>query len=62
MKKQRHITYKVWLEIERYDERTGSGESMDAPGASLASFGDYAEAWDYAERVAGLAQAIRIEP
>ena len=30
MKKQKNITYKVWLEIERLNEKTGSSEDMDA--------------------------------
>ncbi len=57
-KKRKNITYKVWLEIERYNERTGHGEDMDAPGASLAEFATYEEARDYAERVTRLAEAI----
>jgi len=62
MKKQKHITFKVWLEIERYDERSGQGEDMDAPGSSLATFETYEQAWAYAERVTQLAENINIEP
>lgn len=58
MKKQRHITFKVWLEIERYNDRTGNGHDMDAPGSSLATFDTYEEAWDYAERITSLAEGI----
>ena len=60
MKKQRHITFKVWLEIERYNDRTGDGQDMDAPGSSLATFDTYEEAWDYAERVTRLAEGINL--
>jgi hypothetical protein len=58
MRKRKHITFKVWLEIERYNETTGHGENMDAPGSSLATFDTYDEAWDYAERVTRLADGI----
>jgi hypothetical protein len=57
MKEQKHITYKVWLEIERYNEKTGAGQDMDAPGSSLAAFATYEEARDYAERLTALAEA-----
>ncbi len=59
-KKRKNITFKVWLEIERYNERTGHSENMDAPGASLAEFASYEEAWDYAERVTQLAECINL--
>jgi hypothetical protein len=58
MKKQRHITFKVWLEIERFNEKTEHGEDMDAPGSELATFDTYEEAWDYAERITRLAEGI----
>ena len=58
MTKQQNITFKVWLEIERYDDETGQGEEMDAPGSSLATFETYEEAWDYAERVSHFADCI----
>ncbi len=60
MTKQPTITFKVWLEIERFNEETGDGVSMDAPGSSLATFGTYEEAWDYAERVTCLAEGINL--
>jgi hypothetical protein len=60
MKKQRHITFKVWLEIERYNDRTGHGQNMDAPASSLATFDTYDEAWDYAEKVTHLAEVINL--
>jgi hypothetical protein len=41
-------TYKVWIEIEEYDERTGCGNDCDAPGGELATFGTYEEAYDFA--------------
>ena len=62
MKKQKNIAYKVWLEIERYNERTGHGEDTDAPGSSLATFNTYEQAWDYAERVTRLAEGINPNP
>ena len=58
MRKRKHIVFKVWLDIEQYNERTGDSQEMDAPGASLATFESYEEAWDYAERVAVLAEGI----
>ena len=60
MAKRKNITFKVWLEIERYNEMTGASEDMDAPGSSLATFNTYEEARDYAERVTRLAEAITI--
>jgi hypothetical protein len=59
-KRRKKITFKVWLEIERYNERTGHSENMDAPGASLAAFDTYEEAWDYAERVTQFAECINL--
>ncbi len=60
MTKKRNITFKVWLEIERYNEKTGHGENMDAPGSSLATFDSYEEAWDYAERITHFAERINL--
>jgi hypothetical protein len=51
-KKRKNITFKVWLEIERHNEKTGASQDMDAPGSSLAEFDTYKEAWEYAERFA----------
>lgn len=58
MSRRKTIAFKVWLEIERFSEKTGNGQTMDAPGSSLATFDTYEEAWDYAERVARLAEGI----
>jgi hypothetical protein len=44
-------TYKVWIEIEEYDERTGCGNNCYAPGGELATFGTYEEAYDFAEQI-----------
>jgi hypothetical protein len=60
MTKRKNITFKVWIEIERYHEKTGKSEDMDAPGASLARFDTYEEAWEYAERVTRLADGINL--
>ena len=35
-KKCQRVRYKVWLEIERFDEDTQDGVDMDAPGSALA--------------------------
>lgn len=59
-RKQKNITFKVWIEIERYSEKTGASQDMDAPGSSLAEFDTYDEAWDYAERVTRLAEGINV--
>ena len=57
---KKHIVFKVWLEIERFNEKTGASEDMDAPGSSLATFKTYQEAWDYAERVSRFAENINL--
>lgn len=49
-------SYKVWIEIEEYDEKTGHGETLDAPGASLAVFDTNEKAWAYAEKLTELAE------
>jgi hypothetical protein len=61
-RKRKNITFKVWLEIEQYNEKTGDGQEMDAPGSSLAEFDTYEDAWNYAERVTRLAEGININP
>ena len=58
MAKRKHITFKVWLEIERYNEKTGASQNMDAPGSYLAEFPTLAEARDYADRVTRIAEDI----
>ena len=60
MKTQKSITFKVWLEIERYNEKTGDGQELDAPGSYLAEFQTYEEAWEYAERVTRFAEGINL--
>lgn len=44
-------TYKVWIEIEEYDELTGCGNDCDAPGGALATFDTYEEAYEFAEQI-----------
>ena len=58
MSKKPKTTFKVWLEIERYDEETGHGRDVDAPGSSLATFETYEEARDFAVNVTNLAESI----
>jgi hypothetical protein len=58
MRKRKHITFKVWLEIERYNEKTGASQNMDAPGSYLAEFPTFGEARDYADRVTRIAEDI----
>lgn len=40
--------YKVWIEIEKYNERTGEGENVDAPGAAVAEFDEPHKAREFA--------------
>jgi hypothetical protein len=58
--KKKNITFKVWLEIEQCNEKTGDGQELDAPGSYLAEFQTYEDAWDYAERVTRLAEGINL--
>ena len=58
MRKKSDIAFKVWIDIERYNEKTGTSQNMDAPGSSLATFDTYEEAWDYAERITRIAESI----
>jgi hypothetical protein len=44
-------TYKVWLEIEEYDERTDTYIECDAPGGELATFDTYDDAYDFAAQI-----------
>lgn len=44
-------TYKVWIEIEEYDTETQEGKTLDAPGAALAEFKAYEDAWEFVERL-----------
>lgn len=49
-KREKHVNYAVWVEIERQDGRNGGQyETLDAPGASLVSFPTYGAAWKHAE-------------
>ena len=43
--------YKVWVEIEEYDEETGASEDMDAPGAALRTCPTYERAYEIAEQI-----------
>jgi hypothetical protein len=45
------IVYKVRVEIEQYAEINGVGTTMDAPGASLAEFSSYEDAYAFAQAV-----------
>jgi hypothetical protein len=40
-KKEKNIVYKVWLEIERYNEKTGDGEDVET--LSLCDFASSAQ-------------------
>lgn len=62
MPEKKNITYKVWIEIEYYDENSGDSENVDAPGASLATFTSEAEAYAFASRVTDLANGINLNP
>jgi hypothetical protein len=44
-------TYKVWIGIEEYDELTDCFTECDAPGAELATFDTYEEAYEFAEQI-----------
>jgi hypothetical protein len=44
-------TYKVWIDIEEYDELTDCSKDCDAPGGALATFNTYEEAWDFAQQI-----------
>ena len=50
-KKKNAITYKVWIEVEAYDEETGDGDDVDLGWASEASFSTELEAVQYATRI-----------
>ena len=43
--------YKVWIEIEEWDEKTDEGTSLDLPFASTAVFKTEKEAIDFATRL-----------
>ena len=48
-------TYKVWIEIEEYDNETEEGETLDAPGASVAEFKTSKEALEFAALLSNMA-------
>jgi len=48
-------TFKVWIEIERFNETTGEGEPCDMLGASVATFDTYDQAVRFSEHLADIA-------
>jgi hypothetical protein len=46
--------YKVWIEIEEFDESTGDGTTVDTPGAALQQFESYKQAYEYACKITTL--------
>ena len=42
-------TFKVWIEIERFNETTWEGELCDMPGASVATFDTYDQALAFSD-------------
>lgn len=42
-------TYKVWIEIEEYDEDTGDSVNLDGPGASVREFDSLERAETFVE-------------
>jgi hypothetical protein len=54
-------TYKVWVEVEEYDEDTGDGETLDMAGASVAQFKDVDEAMAFAERLQAIGESLPLE-
>lgn len=51
-------TFKVWVEIEQYDNKTDCSTTLDAPGASLREFKSYKRAWDFAQRITDIANDL----
>lgn len=51
-------TYKVWIEIEAFDEETGEGQTYDAPGASVTSFENYDDAYAFAARLQAVGEVL----
>jgi hypothetical protein len=60
MKRGKNISFKVWLEIERYNEKTGHGEDVDEPCSCLGTFDTYEEARGYAEAITQFADCINL--
>lgn len=52
-------TYKVWVQVERYDEQTDTSLDLDLPFSSSAQFGTAQGAMDFADALHALALAIR---
>jgi hypothetical protein len=53
--------YKVWQIIEAYDTETQSGEELDGPGTSMATFRDGDAAWEFAERVQAAGERLAVD-
>ena len=51
--------FKVWVEIEEYDEGAGVGETVDTPGASVITLDRYEEAWQFAARLNEAGETMR---
>src|SRR5262245_46559105 len=49
------MSFKVWIEIER-EKSNGDYEQMDAPGASVADFRTYQQAYDFAQALTDVAE------
>lgn len=56
--RKKDLTYKVWIEIEEYNNETGDSSDMDAPGASVATFKTYKEAYEYAGRLQEIGETL----
>ena len=57
------MVYNVWLEIEEADYKRDRYQTLDAPGAALATFGSYEEAFELVETLATLTgQLGRVVP
>ncbi len=53
--------YHVWIEIEEYDEHTGHGRTIDGPGSAVASFGDFKQAWSFANQLTECGKRLKID-
>lgn len=54
-----HKEYKVWIEIEEYDDEAGDGVDLDSPGAAVHTFGSYKDAYCFAEVLQVVAKRTR---
>lgn len=50
--------YKVWIEIEEYDDETDHYDDLDAPFGPTATFATDEEALAFAERLHAIGQEI----